>query len=471
MDRPLPAARAARRGRHGDGLAGAAGRAGAAQGRRQGDQGGHGYAAGGGPVRIGAASARPDEPPGHRQGLRRRQHAGGAAVLRHGVRGRREPHRALRPRAARARAAAGVARGGLRGRPARAPEGGDPPRPEAVEHPGGGRRRKGAAEDHRLRHRQGGGAAAQRAHPADRGGRGDRHARIHEPRAGRSDRGRRRYPHRRLFARRDSLRAAHGGASAELARAAHLEPGGAAAQAARGGSAAPERAGEQPGCHPRGGAQPQHRPGKAPPPAAGRSRRDHDEGAGEGPRAPIRNALGAGGRSRAISAQRAGAGAAAERGISGAQIYPAQSRAGRWRRGGVRRADGGRGGEHSSVAAGAACRAQGRVRGGGGHGDERIPPAGPPRAGRRRAAGRQAGPRHQGPDRARPRGCEDRRQVRRAARGGDVDPRHHRRGLPGARPLPGGPAPPRSGARGGPFIAGPRAPGDPVGGGESCGPL
>ncbi len=78
-----------------------------------------------------------------------------AAVLRHGVRRRRRHHRLLRSRAPLDARSAGVVRAGVRGRPARAPEGRHPSRPEAIER---ARRRAGwprAAEGHRFWNREG----------------------------------------------------------------------------------------------------------------------------------------------------------------------------------------------------------------------------------------------------------------------------------------------------------------------------
>ena len=81
--------------------------------------------------------------------------------------------------------AARAVRPGLPGDPARAPEGDHPPRHQAVERPGHAVRRQAGRQGDRLRRRQGDRPAADRAddvHPVrlDR-----RHARVHEPRAGR----------------------------------------------------------------------------------------------------------------------------------------------------------------------------------------------------------------------------------------------------------------------------------------------
>ena len=136
MGRALPAPRTARLGRNGRGLARRAVRA-PAKGGPQADQGGDGHPRGGGPIRVRAAGPGPDGPPGHRPGVRRRKHAGGPAVLRDGVRAPafRSPSTATRQRLSTVERLAALRRG-LRGRPARAPEGDHPPRSQAVEHPG-----------------------------------------------------------------------------------------------------------------------------------------------------------------------------------------------------------------------------------------------------------------------------------------------------------------------------------------------
>ena len=61
------------------------------------------------------------------------------------VRGTQD-HRLLRPEPAPHPRAAGTVHPGLPGRPARAPEGDHPPRPQAVEHPGDGQRRRAGAQ-------------------------------------------------------------------------------------------------------------------------------------------------------------------------------------------------------------------------------------------------------------------------------------------------------------------------------------
>ena len=144
---------------------------------------------GGGPFRVRAAGAGSDGPPGHRQGVRRRKHAGGPSVLRHGVRGRRPDHRALRHAQALHRASAPALHRGLRGRPARSPEGHHPPGPQAVEHPGlavDGRPQPKII-DFGIAKATGYGSPRRRSSPSWGS---HRHARVHEPGAGRPAPGR-----------------------------------------------------------------------------------------------------------------------------------------------------------------------------------------------------------------------------------------------------------------------------------------
>ena len=106
------------------------------------------------------------------------------------------------------RRAAGAVRARLPRRAARPPEGDHPPRPEALQHPGDASRRRAGPEGHRLRRRQGDGAEPHREDRLHRLVAARRHAAVHEPRAGRDEPARRRYPQRRLFAGRAALRAA-----------------------------------------------------------------------------------------------------------------------------------------------------------------------------------------------------------------------------------------------------------------------
>ncbi len=96
----------------------------------------------------------------------------------------------------------------LFGDQSRAPEGRDSPRHQAVERHGHAPWRQGGGEGDRLWHRQGHAGAAHRPHglytvPAD-----GRHARLHEPRAGRDERAGRGHAERHLRARRAALRIA-----------------------------------------------------------------------------------------------------------------------------------------------------------------------------------------------------------------------------------------------------------------------
>ena len=105
------------------------------------------------------------------------------------------------------RAAARAVHPGLPGDPARPPEGGHPPRPQAVERPGRPLRRQAGPQGHRLRRGQGDRPAADRPDAVHRV-RGDgRHAGVHEPRAGSAQPARHRHPQRRLHPGRAPLRA------------------------------------------------------------------------------------------------------------------------------------------------------------------------------------------------------------------------------------------------------------------------
>ena len=87
--------------------------------------------------------------------LRRRRHPVGPAVLRHGAGQGRPDHGLLRRAPAVGPRPAGVVRGGLPGRAARAPEGDHPPRSEAEQHPRHRGGRAADAEGDRLRRGQG----------------------------------------------------------------------------------------------------------------------------------------------------------------------------------------------------------------------------------------------------------------------------------------------------------------------------
>ncbi len=150
--RGVSARRADRRRGDGQCLSGRAGRRLRATGRRQADQAwdgqrGHRPAVPHRDPRPGRAG----EASQHRRADRRRHGRGRPALFRDGVRRRPSDRRVLRrPSAGRPGAAAAV-RPGLRRGPVRPSACGDPPRPEAGQHPGHGRRR---AEADRLRDRQ-----------------------------------------------------------------------------------------------------------------------------------------------------------------------------------------------------------------------------------------------------------------------------------------------------------------------------
>ncbi len=123
--------------------------------------------------------ARDAVPSEHRAHLRRRHHAGWAAVLRHGVRRRAAHHALLRRSPAEPRRSPRALPGSVRRRPACASARHHSPRPEALEHPRHGDRRPRGTEDHRLRHRQGDRHHAGRRLGHSRRARA-RHAGVHE---------------------------------------------------------------------------------------------------------------------------------------------------------------------------------------------------------------------------------------------------------------------------------------------------
>ena len=96
---------------------------------------------------------------------------------------------------------------GLPGRAARPPEGDHPPRHQAVQRPDRPLRRQAGAQGHRLRRGQGDRSAADRPDALHRVRCGRRHARVHEPRAGRAEPARHRHPQRHLQPGRAPLRA------------------------------------------------------------------------------------------------------------------------------------------------------------------------------------------------------------------------------------------------------------------------
>ena len=93
-----------------------------------------------------------------------------------------------------------------------------PPRHQAVERAGLALRRQAGAQGDRLRRGQGDRSAADRADAVHAARRDRRDARIHEPRAGREQRARRRHAQRRLLAGRLALRAVDRNDAARAAR-------------------------------------------------------------------------------------------------------------------------------------------------------------------------------------------------------------------------------------------------------------
>ena len=104
--------------------------------------------------------------------------------------------------------AAGTVSLRLPGRAARPHQRHHPPRSEALEHSRSPSRRGSRGQGHRLRHREGHRAAVDGENDLHAIHADDRHAALHEPRAGRGQRARRGHPQRRLQPRRAALRTA-----------------------------------------------------------------------------------------------------------------------------------------------------------------------------------------------------------------------------------------------------------------------
>ncbi len=289
-DRPVQAPPGHRRGWHGHRLHGRA-EGPREEGRRpEGHQARHGHCPGRGPVRGRAPGPGDDGPPFHRQGARRRSHPDRPALLRHGAGQGRPHHRVLRHRPPHAQGTPRTLHPGLRGGPARAPEGDHPPRPQALECAGGDAGRHAGSEGDRLRNRQGDqpevdGAFAVHAARRDRGD-----SRVHEPRAGRDVGDGRRHADGRVRAGGDALRAAdrlHApGARPAAGFGLRGDP-----QADQGGRAAEaehpaERVARVPSVG-RGAAEDGTRPADKARPR--RPRLDRDEGDREGPSAALRD--------------------------------------------------------------------------------------------------------------------------------------------------------------------------------------
>ncbi len=433
-DRPLPSPAPDRRGRDGRGLRGRAAGADPAPGRAEDRQARHGHAGVRRPLRIGTPGPGDDGSSVHREGLRRRRLRARPALLRDGVR-RGHPHHGLLRRApAEPPATARTPRPGLRGRPARPPEGDHPPRHQADQRPGDRGRRQAGAQDHRLRRGQGDGPVPDGPDGADQPRPADRHAGVHEPRAGEPRRQGHRHPHRRLCPRRPALRTP--GERATLQQAGIRERGtpGGAPQDPRGRAAAAERPRDHHGDVPgRGRARPRLRAVVVAQAPARGSRLDHHEGAGEGPDPALRHRQRAGPRHPALPARRTGAGRAAEHGVHGAQVRQAPPYRRRRRR--LRRRGGVAGDRrhHHRPHPRGARRTHGHPRGHHRHAGVGLP-RGPLRGVRSRPVPRQH---HHGPRDPRRRRRPRRERTRRpAADPGQVD-EHHRQGLSQPRSLRG----------------------------------
>ena len=121
------------------------------------------------------------------------------------------------------------------------------PRHQAVERDGHAARRQAGAQGDRLRRRQGDQPAAHREDALHRLRPDDRHAGLHEPRAGRDERPGHRHAQRHLFARRAAVRAAHRHDAVRRQAAARRGLRRDAADHPRGGAAAPQHAGQHAG--------------------------------------------------------------------------------------------------------------------------------------------------------------------------------------------------------------------------------
>ncbi len=400
-------------------------------------------------LRRGAADAGPTQSPFDRATLRRRRASRRHALVRHGVRRGGAAHRVLPVTRDVDRGAPGAGPRGRRGRAVRPRSGGDPPRPEAVEHPRDARRHREAA---RLRDRQAPREPRRTDRPdADRPASTDpglRGART-DPRRSRGD------PHRRLRPGSDPLRAADRTAAVRRVES-HAGRGGCDRHGA--GARAPlGRGAAGAGCDgsPSAG-------GPAPRSVAPLGREDLLVGPrravpdrdAPGSAAALPDGGGADPRPRSLPRGRAAAGPSRHGGLPAGQVRPAQP-CGR-RRGGARAGDGGRaGGVLHRPPGSCAQRRRGRS---GAHRADPAFHAAPLRGGRRGGrAGRRSARRHAGRTR-RAGGSEP---LRRARRAGGV-PRNARGDLPeagttraGGRAAPIGPGPashparPRRSRRGG----------------------
>ena len=256
------------------------------------------------------------------------------AVLRHGAGQGRADHRVLRRGPADAPRAARAVRPGLPGDPARPPEGDHPPRHQAVERAGDAPRRPAGAQGDRLRRRQGDRPAADRAdalHPARRD---RRHARVHEPRAGRDERALDVDTRSDVYSPgRAPLRAAHrhdaaGAGEAPARRRSPRCSGGSARRSRRGRARGSPSSRE---ALPSIAAQRRTEPAKLRQAGPRRARLDRDEGPGEGPDPPLRDGQRPGPRHRALPRRRARGGLPAVGVVPAAEVRPAGT-ARPWRR-------------------------------------------------------------------------------------------------------------------------------------------
>ena len=120
---------------------------------------------------------------------------------------RARPSRVLQPKSADHPRSSRAVLAGLRRRASRASERHHPSRPEALERSGDVAGWPARPQDHRLRLGESHGTAADRPDAVHRTRHGRRHARVHEPRAGRDDGARHRHTHRRVCLGRHPLRA------------------------------------------------------------------------------------------------------------------------------------------------------------------------------------------------------------------------------------------------------------------------
>ena len=326
---PYRLVRRAGRRRHGYRLRGRATGAGAPARRAQDCEARHGHAGSRGAVHDRTAGARGHRSSVCRQGLRRGTNGRRPALLRHGVGRGRTAARALRWATALGRRASRTVHLDLPRRAARASEGCGAPRSQAIQRPGDLRRAGPVAEDHRFRHRQG---CRQRLARGHRWSNTHESARwntcLHEPRTGRVQPARCRYPDGRLLPGRDPVRVA-GRVPAGRSRGGWLCRVSVVAREGRAADTATKHASTfaisvKGSC--RGQIDNARRPRA---PACRRSRLDRDEGAGSRSWPPLRDRPGIGRRSAALLAAGARDRAPADTPISILEIRSPAPSAGR----------------------------------------------------------------------------------------------------------------------------------------------